>query len=583
MRQDKRQIQQLANDCINCNVCVKNCKFLETYATPGELCANYLTGELAHDILFKCNLCGLCDTICLQDLNISRTFLAIRRQEQKAEKQICAHKRIMNYEDSGHSSLLTLYKIPANSSVIFFPGCTLSATKSKITEKTYKHLSRFIPDLGIVLDCCHKPSHDLGKTERFHNRFSVIVNRLRSEGIKKIITACPSCLVTFQQYAPDFTIGTVYEELAVNPPANICQQDEEMVIHDSCVTRHNGQLQDSVRQLTKLAGITITEVPHAREKTICCGEGASAMLVSPKLTKYWQTLRKQESGSKRVITYCAGCSATFHKRINSNHLLDLIFDGRASNAHKEQQTRTPFTWLRRIQLKHRLKRTSEEQRLFSIKLIIFIALLGAISACRILGLDQYLNVNSSKELLYLLHELSPLMYIALLTIVPVLFLPAFPVVVAAGLLYDPSAGFLYAMLGASSGASISFLLSRYLGNKWFNNFIQKRINSKKWDRSQQQINQHGWKMILILRLIPLFPFTPLNYALGLTNIRFSHYLAATVIGILPGCASFILFSSSLWDILQGNGITMFLFAFFLLVFIIIIQTAVKKQLYARKW
>lgn len=59
-------------------------------------------------------------------------------------------------------------------------------------------------------------------------------------------------------------------------------------------------------------------------------------------------------------------------------------------------------------------------------------------------------------------------------------------------------------------------------------------------------------MVAITRLIPLFPFNLLNNAFGLTNIKFSHYAIATFTCMLPACIAFIVFSSSLLDLLKGK-------------------------------
>ena len=87
---------------------------------------------------------------------------------------------------------------------------------------------------------------------------------------------------------------------------------------------------------------------------------------------------------------------------------------------------------------------------------------------------------------------------------------------------------------------------------------------------------HGWKIVVVLRLVPLFPYTPLNYGLGLTNIKFSHYMIATFLGILPACTAFILFSSSLLDLLKGSLSPHFIAGTFLLFFVSLIPLIYKK-------
>jgi uncharacterized membrane protein YdjX (TVP38/TMEM64 family) len=72
------------------------------------------------------------------------------------------------------------------------------------------------------------------------------------------------------------------------------------------------------------------------------------------------------------------------------------------------------------------------------------------------------------------------------------------------------------------------------------------------------VETHGWKVVAFTRLIPLFPFNLLNYAFGLTKIGFWPYAVATFICMLPGCIAFIVFSSSLLDLIRGKISTMFI-------------------------
>lgn len=66
------------------------------------------------------------------------------------------------------------------------------------------------------------------------------------------------------------------------------------------------------------------------------------------------------------------------------------------------------------------------------------------------------------------------------------------------------------------------------------------------------VEQHGWKAVAFTRLIPLFPFNLLNYAFGLTKVKFVHYVVVSFICMLPACIAFIVFSSSLLEVIKGN-------------------------------
>lgn len=209
----------------------------------------------------------------------------------------------------------------------------------------------------------------------------------------------------------------------------------------------------------------------------------------------------------------------------------------------------------------------------SLPRLLIVALIAiAVIALRFYGADELLTMERIDELLEICRDFPPILYILTMTTVPVVFLPGFPFVIIGGLLYGHTMGLLYAMTGATLGASLAFLLSRYVAYGWIN----RRFTSGKWDSLQNNIQKNGWKVVLFLRLVPLFPYTPLNYALGITSISFKHYIIATFIGIFPACAAFIFFSTSFWDLLHSGSATNLFLAISLILLIFLVSLMLKK-------
>ena len=128
---------------------------------------------------------------------------------------------------------------------------------------------------------------------------------------------------------------------------------------------------------------------------------------------------------------------------------------------------------------------------------------------------------------------APLLFMAFYAVAAVLFLPGSVLTLAGGALFGPVLGTLYNLTGASIGATLAFLIARYLASDW--------VADKTGGRLKQLINGvegEGWRFVAFTRLVPLFPFNLLNYALGLTRIRFSHYLLASYICMLPGALAY---------------------------------------------
>jgi uncharacterized membrane protein YdjX (TVP38/TMEM64 family) len=127
----------------------------------------------------------------------------------------------------------------------------------------------------------------------------------------------------------------------------------------------------------------------------------------------------------------------------------------------------------------------------------------------------------------------PLLFMAIYALVTVLFLPGSVITLVGGALFGPVWGTLWNLTGATIGASLAFLISRYLGADWVTRRAGPRIK-----RLDDGVSAEGWRFVAFVRLVPLFPFNLLNYALGLTRIPFLHYVLATWIFMLPGAIAY---------------------------------------------
>ena len=127
----------------------------------------------------------------------------------------------------------------------------------------------------------------------------------------------------------------------------------------------------------------------------------------------------------------------------------------------------------------------------------------------------------------------PLLFVGLYAAGTVLFLPGALLTLAGGALFGPLYGTLYNLGGATLGAALAFLIARFVGADW----VQKRSGGI-LKRLLHGVEAEGWRFVAFTRLVPLFPFNLLNYALGLTRIPFWQYLAATALCMLPGAFAY---------------------------------------------
>jgi len=210
--------------------------------------------------------------------------------------------------------------------------------------------------MGIVLGCCTNISHDLGRQDFFLSKFQEMKMFLVQKGVRNVIVACPSCYKIFERYGEGLSIKSVYELLSDENSENFIDVRETVAIHDPCALRFNKGVQDAVRKMINGLGLGVIEMPHSGSKTFCCGEGGSLKHIFPDLPKKWVTARRDETGSKMVVTYCAGCVNHLGTTMHTSHILDLFFDFEATLAGKAKVSKAPMTYWNRIWLKRRLKK-----------------------------------------------------------------------------------------------------------------------------------------------------------------------------------------------------------------------------------
>lgn len=143
-------------------------------------------------------------------------------------------------------------------------------------------------------------------------------------GEPQMITLCPSCYAAFQQAdIPAVHIVTLLSELGL--PMQSGQQNGVLAVHDSCTTRFDRSLQDTVRALAQQAGYTIEELSYSREKTHCCGYGGLTSMVNQEVNQatIQQCIGQSESD---YLTYCVNCRDQFRSQgKTTRHILELLY------------------------------------------------------------------------------------------------------------------------------------------------------------------------------------------------------------------------------------------------------------------
>jgi len=135
----------------------------------------------------------------------------------------------------------------------------------------------------------------------------------------------------------------------------------------------------------------------------------------------------------------------------------------------------------------------------------------------------------------------PLVFAAAYAVAVVLFVPGSALTLAAGALFGVGQGLLVAFTAATVGASVAFLVARYVARSAIE---EKVAGNERFAAIDRAVGREGRKIVLLLRLSPVFPFSFLNYALGLTRVAFVDYVVACV-GMLPGTLLYVYYGSVL--------------------------------------
>ena len=134
----------------------------------------------------------------------------------------------------------------------------------------------------------------------------------------------------------------------------------------------------------------------------------------------------------------------------------------------------------------------------------------------------------------------PLAFLAAHVVVTVLPFPRTAFTLAAGLLFGPALGVVIAVTASTLSALLALLGVRALG--WQ---LTSLVSHPALESVDARLRARGWAAVLSLRLIPVVPFSVLNYAAGASSVRVLPYLLATLVGLLPGTAAVVILGDAL--------------------------------------
>ena len=202
-------------------------------------------------------------------------------------------------------------------------------------------------------------------------------------------------------------------------------------------------------------------------------------------------------------------------------------------------------------------------------LVLGLFIVGAVVLIRYTPVREFVSAESLGAFLASVGIWAPLVYILVYALGICFFIPGTLLTALGAAIFGPYWGFVWVWIGAMLGSAGGFVIGRTLGREYAASLIGDRL--KRYDEA---IARNGFATVLYLRLV-YFPFTPMNFGMGLTRVRFVDYMAGTGLGIIVGTFIFTFFIGTLKEVwASGNwgdlvsfkvffSIGLFIFSFFI--------------------
>ena len=162
--------------------------------------------------------------------------------------------------------------------------------------------------------------------------------------------------------------------------------------------------------------------------------------------------------------------------------------------------------------------------------IIISILFVALGVTLLMYFDVHEDVLQLLDWLDSLGIWGPLLFIIIMMLVVMLVLPGIMFTAGAGFVFGLVEGTVYVVVGTTLGAGLAFLIARYLFGDRASQFVLRRARLR---LVSEELTPHGWKIVLLTRLVPFFPYKLSNYFFGLTQFSLRGFMGGTFVGVIP--------------------------------------------------
>jgi uncharacterized membrane protein YdjX (TVP38/TMEM64 family) len=184
-------------------------------------------------------------------------------------------------------------------------------------------------------------------------------------------------------------------------------------------------------------------------------------------------------------------------------------------------------------------------------------MINAIAIAILIVFACHLNLHLLwHNILLKIHDLGAwgaIAFILIYNIATILFIPGSLLSIGGGALYGLELGTLYVFIASTIGATVAFLIGRYIARDWVSQKIRNHLTFRAIDAA---VAKEGFKVVFLTRLSPLFPFNLLNYVFGVTRVALKDYILGSV-GMIPAMVMYVYLGSLIGDISTINNMNQF--------------------------
>jgi Fe-S oxidoreductase len=336
-----------AKFCYECGICDTVCPWnrVTTFSVRKLIReAAFGLSELEREEIWRCSTCGMCPQNCPRDVRQINDIISLRRIATEygvfpppirplhgVSSSLSLQGNPLGEERSARGDWaegLSVKPFTEGMEVLYFTCCYTSYDPrlKKLAQATAAILNKAgvqYGTLGAQENCCGESVRKIGNEPLFKSLAKENIKTFIEHGVKKIVLSSPHCYHTFKNEYPEFMVSfdvvhisqfasQLIREGRLKPSREFAKK---VTYHDPCyLGRHNGVYDEPREVLNQIPGLELSEMPEAREESLCCGMGGGRIWLETPSDERFANLRLEQAveiGAEVLVTSCPYCISQF--------------------------------------------------------------------------------------------------------------------------------------------------------------------------------------------------------------------------------------------------------------------------------